>query len=195
MQLSVTGKKIDVGDALRSRIEDGLQVAVSKYFDHTTDASATVSKDGHAFKVDIQVHVSKRIIVQGLGQAPDAYAAFEEALEHVSKRLRRYKRRLKDHKHNPDPEVMLAQQYVIAADRAEEEDDSAEGGDQPAIIAEMPTEIETLSVSEAVMRLDLSGGSAMLFKSSNHGGLNMVYVREDGNIGWVDPQMAESGSS
>lgn len=195
MQLSVTGKKLDVGDALRTRIEDGLQVAVSKYFENPNDAAVTVSKEGHTFRVDIQVHVSKRIIVQGLGQAGDAYAAFEEALEHVTKRLRRYKRRLKDHKHNASPEITMAQQYVIATDREEDDSDSAESGDQPAIIAEMPAEIETLSVSEAVMRLDLSGGTAMLFKSSNHGGLNMVYVREDGNIGWVDPQLsAVSGS-
>ena len=195
MQLSVTGKKLDVGDALRSRIEDGLQVAVSKYFDNSTDATVTVSKEGHSFRVDIQVHVSKRIIVQGLGQAGDAYAAFEEALEHVAKRLRRYKRRLKDHKHTGDPEITPAQQYVIAPEQADEEDAGAEGGDQPAIIAEMPAEIETLSVSEAVMRLDLSGHTAMLFKSSKHGGLNMVYVRDDGNIGWVDPQLSAVAGS
>lgn len=189
MQLSVTGKKLDVGDALRARIEDGLQAAVSKYFENPCDATVTVSKEGQTFRVDIQVHVSKRIIVQGLGQAGDGYAAFEEALEHVTKRLRRYKRRLKDHKHNTSPEITMAQHYVIAPDREEEDDESAESGDQPAIIAEMPAEIETLSVSEAVMRLDLSGGTAMLFKSSNHGGMNLVYVRDDGNIGWVDPQL------
>ena len=196
MQLTVTGKKLDVGDALRARIEEGLSEAVAKYFDQPGDGTVTVSREGHTFRIDIQVHISKRIVVQGLGQAADAYAAFEEALEHVSKRLRRYKRRLKDHKQgSAEREVLQAQQYVISPESEEDDIEATEVGDQPAIIAEMPAEIETLSVSEAVMRLDLAGAQAMLFRSSKHGGLNMVYVREDGNIGWVDPQIPAAEKS
>lgn len=195
MQLTVTGKKLDVGDALRARIEEGLTEAVAKYFDLPGDGTVTVSREGHTFRVDIQVHIS-RIVVQGLGQAGDAYAAFEEALEHVAKRLRRYKRRLKDHKQvAAEHEVLQALQYVISPETEEDEADVAESGDQPAIVAELPAEIETLSVSDAVMRLDLAGAPAMLFRSSKHGGLNMVYVREDGNIGWVDPQIPAAGNS
>ena len=196
MQLTVTGKKLDVGDALRARIEEGLGEAVAKYFDQPGDGTVTVSREGHTFRIDIQVHISKRIVVQGVGQAADAYAAFEEALEHVSKRLRRYKRRLKDHKHvSAEREVLQAQQYVISPEADDSDVEPAETGDQPAIVAEMPAEIETLSVSEAVMRLDLAGAPAMLFRSSKHGGLNMVYVREDGNIGWVDPQIPAADES
>lgn len=196
MQLTVTGKKLDVGDALRTRIEEGLSEAVAKYFDQPGDGTVTVSREGHTFKIDIQVHISKRIVVQGLGQAGDAYAAFEEALEHVAKRLRRYKRRLKDHKHvSAEQEVLQALQYVISAEPEEDEAEAIESGDQPVIVAEMPAEIETMSVSDAVMRLDLAGVRAMLFRSSKHGGLNMVYVREDGNIGWVDPQIPAAGKS
>lgn len=190
MQLSVTGKQIDVGEALRTHIDDHLRTVVAKYFDNPTDSSVTMAKEGNAFRADIQVHISKRVMVQGLGQAHDAYAAFDEALEHVAKRLRRNKRRLKDHKHHPDQEVMPAFQYVLAPENESPEESSLEGGDQPVIVAEMPTEIETLSVGEAVMRMDLNGSSALMFRNSKHGALNMVYRREDGNIGWVDPQVS-----
>lgn len=192
MQLTVTGKQLDVGDALRTHIDDHLRTVVAKYFDNPTDATVTMTKEGSTFRADIQVHISKRVIVQGLGQAHDAYAAFEEALEHVGKRLRRNKRRLKDHKQTPDREITQAQYYVLAPEPEEQEDTGAENGDQPVIVAELPQEIETLSVSEAVMRMDLSGRPALLFRSTNGGGLNMVYVRGDGNIGWVDPQISEN---
>ncbi len=190
MHLSISGKGLDVGDALSAHIESALPAAVTKYFDNTTDSSVTMSKRGHEFRADIQVHVSKRIMVQGLGHGGDAYAAFEEALEHVAKRLRRYKRRLKDHHQGAEREILQAQQYILAPEPDAEDDEAdsgAEAGDQPVIVAETTAEIETLSVSDAVMRMDLSGAPALMFRSANHGGLNMVYVRSDGNIGWVDP--------
>lgn len=186
MQLSVNGKQVDVGDALRSHIEESLPTAVGKYFDHSTDSQVTVAKENHNFRVDIQVHVGKRVLVQGQGNTGDAYSAYEEALEHVSKRLRRYKRRLRDHKGRAQDETLPALQYVL---QAEPENHEEPDGDQPIIVAEMPAEIETMSVGEAVMRMDLANVPAMLFRSSKHGGLNLVYQRQDGNIGWVDPEI------
>jgi len=188
MQLSVKGKQVDVGDALRSHIETNLPDAIGKYFDNTTDATVTVSKDGGRFVVDIQVHVSKRVLVHGHGAGGDAYGALEEATEHVTKRLRRYKRRLKDHKHKlSTAEAMPALQYVLQAEpesRAEEMPEQ----DEPIIVAEMPTEVETMTVGEATMRMDLASHSAYLFRNTKNGRINMVYMRPDGNIGWVDPQ-------
>ena len=185
MQLSVDGKQVDIGDALRTHIEDNLGPAVEKYFSHATDAHVTVLKENQDFQVDIQVHVGKRIIVQSQGNSNDAYAAFEESLEHITKRLRRYKRRLRDHKGRARDDVLPAQAYVLQG----EGDSDEEAADNPVIIAEMPSEIETMSVSEAVMRMDLANLPAMMFRDAKHGGLNMVYKRQDGHIGWVDPKV------
>ena len=192
MQLSVKGKQIDVGDALRTHIEDTLPTSIGKYFDNTTDVTVTISKDGGDFTVDIHVHVSKRVIVQGSGEGGDAYVAFDEASEHVLKRLRRYKRRLRDHKHKLSiQEAIPALESVLQAEKEHtnaSEHNDADEPDQPIIVAELPTAVETLTVGEATMRMDLAGISAMMFRNAKHGGLNMVYVRQDGNFGWVDPQ-------
>lgn len=190
MQLSVKGKQIDVGDALRTHIEDTLPASIGKYFDNTTDVTVTVSKENHDFTVDIHVHVTKRVLVHGTGVGGDAYAAFEEAAEHVLKRLRRYKRRLRDHKHKlSTAEAVPALQYVLQAEQdGSASAETSDEPDQPMIVAELPTEVETMTVGEATMRLDLAGGQAMMFRNAKHGGLNMVYLRQDGNFGWVDPQ-------
>lgn len=191
MQLSINGKQIDIGSSLKEHIEHQVPVIVGKYFVNPTDANVTVSKEGPSFRTDVAVHVGKGIIVQGHAISGDPYAAFDEALEHVGKRLRRYKRRLRDHhrRSGSREERESAAQYVLApeADTAAEPEGD-EGSDQPVIIAEMQTEIETLTVSEAVMRMDLANLPAMMFRNRAHGMLNMVYLRRDGNIGWIDPQ-------
>jgi len=191
MQLSIKGKQLDIGDSLRGYIEENLSAAIGKYFENPVDAHVVMSKQGHSFQADIQVHINRRILVQGHGAADDAHVAFDMANAHVTKRLRRYKRRLLDHQRRPGDreDVLPAQQYVLAPE-PDQEDETTEGAesDQPVIVAELPTAIETMSVSHAVMRMDLAGMTAMMFRNSAHGGLNMVYVRSDGNIGWVDPQ-------
>lgn len=190
MQLSVKGKQVDIGDALRTHIETTLPDAIGKYFDNTTDTTVTVTKEGSRFLIDIQVHVSKRVLVHGHGVGGDAYGALEEATEHVTKRLRRYKRRLRDHKHKlSTAEAVPALQYVLQAekDHAPDAEDVPEQ-DEPIIVAEMPTEVETMTVGEATMRMDLANHPAYLFRNTKNGRINMVYVRPDGNIGWVDPQ-------
>jgi ribosomal subunit interface protein len=190
MQLSVKGKQVDIGDALRTHITETLPDAIEKYFDNTTDATVTVQKEGSRFAVDIQVHVSKRVMVHGSGAANDAYGAFDEAMEHATKRLRRYKRRLRDHKHKMSTaEAVPALQYILQPthDAATETVDTPER-DEPIIVAEMPTEVESMTVGEATMRMDLANHPAYLFRNSKNGRINMVYFRPDGNIGWVDPE-------
>ena len=192
MQLSVTGKQLDVGDALRAHIEQNLSAAIGKYFANPTDANVVLSREARNIRADIKVHVGRGIILQGHADAGDAYAAFDLASEHIAKRLRRHKRRLRGHQRNKaDTEKALrAQQYVLAPLQEEvvvaEGSESADG--QPVIIADMETRIDTLTVGEAVMRMDLANLPAMMFRNRAHGGLNMIHVRQDGNIGWIDPR-------
>jgi ribosomal subunit interface protein len=197
MQLSVNGKQLDIGESLKEYIEREVPAIVEKYFANPTDADVTVSKEGATFRTDIAVHVGKGIVVQGHALSGDPYASFDEAAEHMAKRLRRYKRRLRDHHRDRSQkeEILRAAQYVLAAEEeANPETDEHPEPDQPVIVAEMQTQIETLSVGAAVMRMDLANVPAMMFRNSAHGGLNMVYVRPDGNIGWVDP-LGEGGES
>lgn len=192
---------------MKEHIERQVPVVVEKYFVDPTDASVTISKEGSSFRTDVTVHVGKGIMVQGHATSGDAYGSFDEALDHVGKRLRRYKRRLRDHhrRQGGKDERFTAAQYVLApeveeisetdaddADDANDAGDEGTNGDQPVIIAEMQTDIETLTVSDAVMRMDLANLPAMLFRNRANGALNMVYVRRDGNIGWIDPQENKS---
>lgn len=188
MDLSINGRGLDIGASLRAHVQEHLGNVVPKYFAKARDAIVTVSRDGPLFRVDISVHPTRGMLVKGQGNADDAYMAFDAALERISKQLRRYKRRLVDHHRHrggEPPESTPAQQYIIASASAEEEE--LPPGGQPAIIAELPTEIATLSVGEAVMRLDLADAPAMMFRNQANGVLNVVYRRPDGNIGWIDP--------
>lgn len=192
MQLTVQGKQLDLGDALRTHVSTKLEDINSKYFNRAIDATVTFAKDGHAFiKTHISIRVGKDIMVISDATEPDPYVAFDAAAEKVAKQLRRYKRRLRDHHQRldeaPAEEFIEAKDYTLSA----EQDNAPEGEDahaEPLIIADMTTSIQTMSVSEAVMRLDLSSDlPALMFRNAKHNGLNMVYRRSDGNIGWVDP--------
>jgi ribosomal subunit interface protein len=190
MQVAVTGKQINVGDALRGHVETSLADSVSKYFDKAIEASVVFSREGKGkqFRSDISVHVGRNIQVQGHAESGDAYAAFDSALDRIAKRLRRYKRRLRDHgKTAAGQAAILAQQYVLAAIDGDEEEEPTEG-DRPVVIAEMTTPVDTLTVGEAVMRMDLGNLDALVFHNRAHGGINVVFRRSDGHIGWIDPQ-------
>jgi ribosomal subunit interface protein len=188
MNLTVKGKHIDVGDALRGHVEEQLTAVTEKYFSNPIDATVVFAHEAHLFRADISVRVGRGIMLQSSAEATDIYPAFETAAEKVGKRLRRYKRRLRDHHINgamaaaADAEQVPARQYVINADH---EDDAS---NEPMIVAEMDTTIDTMSVAEAVMRMDLAELPALMFRSGAHGGLNMIYRRPDGNVGWVDPK-------
>lgn len=186
MDISITGKNMDVGESLTSHVQDHLAQSVTKYFSQAIDANVNFSKVSNGLRADITVHPGPRgLTIQGGNESADAYGAFDGALEHITKQLRRYKRRLTDHHKNRDHgDIVLAQQYVM-----EPEPDSEEVpvDGQPAIIAEMPTEIESLTVGQAVMRMDLADQPVIMFRNSASGSLNVVYRRPDGNVGWIDP--------
>ncbi len=192
MQLSIHGKQMDLGDALRGHITDKLEDINQKYFNRAIEAIVTLSPEGHAFiKTHISIRVGKDIMMMADAQDTDAYGSFDAAAEKVAKQLRRYKKRLRDHHERLEEDAFTkAQHSVFDAKSIEIEEDN--DNHEPVVVADMITNIQTMSVSEAVMRLDLSGENAMLFRNAQHGGLNMVYRRTDGNVGWVDPEGNEA---
>ncbi|MDD3183082.1 MAG: ribosome-associated translation inhibitor RaiA [Alphaproteobacteria bacterium] len=187
MQLSVKGKQIDVGDALRQHVNDQLSEVVGKFFGDTLDAQVTFSREAHLFRADITVHAGRGITLQSNGSAAEPYPAFDQAAERIAERLRRHKNRLKRHHESKADESLVAQSFVLNAEQA---DASDTGNDNPVVVAEMTTPIEMLTVSEAVMKLDLGDMPALMFRNRAHGKLNMIYRRADGNIGWVDPSQS-----
>ncbi len=199
MQISVTGRQINVGDSLRGRVETNLADSVVKYFDHAIEGNVVFSREAQGVRVDISVHVGRGIMVQGHSQAENAHTAFDSALDRIAKRLRRHKRRLRDHhrdhKKIRTDDALQAQQYILSGEGEAEdeavdnEESTIDGGEPgPVVIAEMTTRIDSLTVGEAVMRMDLADQPALIFRNSGHGGLNVIYRRTDGNIGWIDPE-------
>jgi ribosomal subunit interface protein len=192
MNVTITGKNIDVGTALRSHIESELQEIVAKYFDKVINCTVVLNKDGAFFHVDISLLVGtgNGIKVKSEFEADEAYAAFNGAVVRLAKQLRRYKKRLRNH-HNTRTadaiEMLAAMEYVVEHDAHLEEETTE---DNPIIIAEMSSAIEAMTVKDAVMRLDLSNAPLFLFRNSKSSNVNVVYRRPDGNIGWVDPKAA-----
>ena len=194
MQVLVTGKQIDIGDSLRGHAEATITAIVARYFDKAIEAHVVFCRERHLIVSDISMHAGRGLVVQCHGEASDAYVAFDTAAERLDKQLRRYKRRLRNHHKaaNKDSgDMQAAIDYVLAPAPDEEAKAAASaGGDQPLVIAEMRTSIPRLSVSEAVMRLDLADLPALMFRNSAHGNLSLVYRRRDGNVGWVDPDLS-----
>lgn len=188
MRYTISGKHIDVGDALTTHVKSELGETIEKYSQRPTDAAVTFAKDAHQFTCDAVVHLSTGLTVQAKGAATEIYAAFESCRERMDKQLRRYKRRLKDHhKDRVEPVVFgEAGSYVLAA----EEDDWESTSDslEPIIIAEMESRVPTLSVGDAVMQMELAGAPLLVFRNEKHGGVNVVHRRDDGNVGWIDPR-------
>jgi len=192
LQVQIAGKKIEVGAALQDRIAFGLESRVSKYFNKTGEAFVTVSKPGWAFYVDCSIHLPSGVTLQAHGEGDDGYQAFEMALDKIEKRVRRYKNRLRNHRVKDGASVESAFERIIVPleDTADGDDSTAvesDAGDSPVIVAESDTRIQTLTVSMAVMQLELADSPAVMFRNAAHGRLNMVYRRADGNVGWVDP--------
>lgn len=195
MQIQIKGKQIDLGDALREHVADRLDDAVVKYFGDAIDASVTLASDAGQIRADCAVHVGHDIFVKSHAMDHDPYKAFDDAAARIEKQLRRYKRRLRDHhttQKDLAAQLISAQDYIVAPVEAEDgtiEDDTPLG-DNPAIIAETRASVPTCSVSDAVMRLDLTSDRVLMFKNMGNDRLNVVYRRDDGNIGWIDPQGA-----
>ena len=190
MQLTVKGKQLEVGEALRGHVADSLAAVLDKYFGDAIEATVILSREAHLYRAHISAHIGRGIHAEGAAAADAPYPAFDAAVGHLAKRLRRHKRWLRDHHHRQPVETEPAQQYVLAAPEEDAAGDAAAAvpDGAPAVIAEMTAEVPTLSVSEAVLRLDLADSPALLFRNRAHGGLNMVYRRPDGNVGWVDPR-------
>lgn len=188
MRIQVSGKHIDIGDALRSHVEERLADSVGKYFDRPVEALVTFSRDRHEFVADSSVHLPTGLTVQATSRADEVYAAFDGAVGRMEKQLRRYKRRLRDHHRDRAPiESADAPSYVIAGGQDRDEADEPDTL-QPVIVAETQTRVPSLSVGEAVMHMELAGAPLLVFRNESHGGVNVVYMRDDGNIGWIDPR-------
>lgn len=185
MKISTSGKHIEVGESLKTHIETALKTMVSRQLGDVLEAHVVVSKGRYEFSTDISVHVSRHFTVRAHAEDGDPYRSYDLALEKMEARIHRYKARLRDQKRSRDEDLLPAQQYVI---NAEEED---KGGDTPLIIAEMSHEIPTVTVGEAVMRMDLSDSAVMMFKNAMSGNFNVVYRRDDGHIGWIDPAITK----
>jgi ribosomal subunit interface protein len=197
MPLRISGKNLDVGEARRERVGERIGEALGKYFDGGYSGHLTIGKDGFGFRTECAIHLDSGIMLQAEALAADAYASADQTAIRIEKRLRRYKRRLKDHAGKAranaqaaDLTAVEAPSYVIAAPDHDAEEDASEEF-APVIIAESTTALRTLAVSEAVQDLDLTGAPVLVFRHAGHGRVNLVYRRADGHIGWIDPPAAE----
>jgi ribosomal subunit interface protein len=216
MHIVVAGKQVETGEALKVHVAEGLNNVTKKYFDHALEAYVTFSKNRAFFACTVDIHAGRGLSLRGQGEGPDAHRAFDEAAAHIAKRLRRYRRRVNEHARNQAPDRLPATaetaRSVILAQAPDEPDetidpdilldrvtddgiadshdgqDGADGMDHGTVIAETPTEIARLTVSEAVMRMDLGQMPVMMFRNQASGQLNVVYRRSDGHVGWIDPQ-------
>jgi ribosomal subunit interface protein len=190
MPLRVSGKNLDIGESLRVQITERLQESVSKFYSGLVTGHATVKREGSGFETDCVLHLSSGVTLHALAFAQEPYQSAERAAEKVEKRLRRYKQRLKDHGPGGTVRDVEAPSYVI---QSPDEDDLPEPAEayNPVVIAETKKNIRTLSVSDAVLDLDMTGAPVLLFRHAGSGRINLVYRRTDGHIGWVDPPAAD----
>lgn len=193
MQIQITGKNIDIGTALRQHIEDKVLSNVEKYDNRAISVNVTVEKQKSTFICECVLHLATGLTLHSKGNGGDAYSSFDLCLEHLETRLRRYKRRLTNHHSNRQKPVHIADaaSFVIAADNSADNEEAEELN--PVIIAESNTGIAHLSVGEAVMKLEFSDAQFVLFKNDQHEQVNIVYRRDDGNIGWIDPSRTAKG--
>lgn len=202
MTLRISGKSISIGEALRVRVNDRTEEVLRKYFDGNYSGHITLSKDGFGFRTDCALHLDSGITLEADSNAVDAYASADQALLMMEKRLRRYKSRLKDRSARKayvasaalaemDAPTLDAPSYIIEAPASDGEDDV--DGYSAVIIAEATTSLKRLSVSEAVMELDLTGAACMVFQHGSSGRVNIIYRRADGNVGWIDPPSVNGG--
>ncbi len=192
MNITVAGKSVDTGDALRFHVEQGLNTIASKYFDHALEARVVFSRNRGHFLCDINMHAGRNLTMQAEGEAPDAHRAFEAAAEHLGKRLRRYRRRVNEHArgqaHLRDPARVPQEMPVM--DRMPEEDEDEGAATAATVVAERPESVMHLTVSQAALRLETAASPVLLFRNSASGVINVVYRRQDGHVGWLDPGQA-----
>ncbi|MBK5932915.1 ribosomal subunit interface protein [Rhodovulum imhoffii] len=187
MRYQISGKQIDIGDALQTHVKTELSAAVGKYAERAIDANVVFSRDAHEYVCETVVHLSTGLTASAKARATEIYAAFDNCCEKMEKQLRRYKRRLKDHyRERTEPvELMEGASYILST--GEDNEEAEPETLQPMIIAEMETRVPTISVGEAVMQMELAGTNLLVFRNEKTGKVNVVHSREDGNVGWIDP--------
>jgi ribosome hibernation promoting factor len=187
MRYQISGKQIDIGNALQTHVRNELDAVVQKYAERPTDANVIFSRNAHEFVCEATVHLSTGLTAQAKASDTEIYAAFDGCRDKMEKQLRRYKRRLKDHhRERAEPvELLDASSYILASN--EQVNEAEPETLQPIIVAEMETRIQTLSVGEAVMQMELANENVLVFRNEGSGAINVVHRREDGNIGWIDP--------
>jgi ribosomal subunit interface protein len=192
MRYQISGRQIDIGEALQTHVKAELGEVVEKYAQRPTDAVVIFSRAAHEHVCEATIHLSTGLTAQAKGHATEIYAAFESCREKMDKQLRRYKRRLRNHHSARTAPVEFAggSSYILAPTEEPEDDDHSDLA-QPIVIAEMETKIPSITVGEAVMQLELGGQRMLVFRNEGHGGVNVVYRRDDGNIGWIDPRNAK----
>ncbi len=189
MRYQISGKQIEMGEALQTHVKAELGEVIEKYAQRPTEAVIVFSRVAHEFHCEATIHLSTGLTAQAKGHASEIYAAFESCREKMDKQLRRHKRRLRDHHHDRKGPVEFGEgsAYILAPIEEAEDDDHA-GTAAPIVIAEMETKIPSITVGEAVMQMELAGQKMLVFRNEGHGGVNVVYRRDDGNIGWIDPR-------
>jgi len=197
MQVQVTGKHVDVGEALRERVSDELSTSIEKYFDRAGGgADVVVTREGNAFKVDCAVTLASGAQLTTHGVGGDAHMAFDAAMQKMEKRVRRYSKRLKDHHYQAQARQAETAAYFVLQPLDDEDDQALDGEEmsfpEPVVIAETEKPIRTMTVAMAVMELDLTESQTIVFRNAAHGGFSVVYRRPDGNIGWIDPQRSRA---
>ena len=198
MRYSISGRQLYIGDALKRHVNGNLEHVVSKFAERPTQASTVFAKNGHDIECEIIIHLSTGLSVQSKSSASDIYLSFDKSCDRITKQLRRYKRRLKNHhKTRSAPvESSVASSYILAAEEADGEREGEEPDSlQPVIIAETETRVPLLSVGEAVMQMELAGASVLVFRNDRNDGINVVYRRDDGNIGWIEPDIVREKAS
>lgn len=186
MTLRVSGKNLDIGEALRGQVQGRISDAMSKYFGGGYSGHVTVTRDGSGFRTECSLHLDSGIVLQAAGAAGDAYASFDQAAMRIETRLKRYKTRLRDYQAAPVGGDPLA--YAVI--ESPEDDVEEPEGWSPVIVAESTKPLKSMTVGFAVMELDLTGAPVVVFRNAGHGRMNIVYRRADGNVGWIDPPPA-----
>lgn len=191
MELRVSGKNFSIGEAMRGHVADRIAAAVGKYFDGKVGGHVVVDHEGAGYRTDCTLHLGSGVTLQSEGRAHDPYVSFDQAAERLEKRLRRYKRRLKDHHAGASPafdSVGAVSTYVVETP----DDDHEESGEfNPVVVAEKTAALRSLSVSNAVLDLDMTGAQVLVFRNAASARVNIVYRRSDGNIGWIDPAVGD----
>lgn len=213
MDINISGRKINVGEALTNHAKNRLQSVAEKYFARALAGSATFTNEGFACKCDVSLHPNQGINLHASAEAGDPYGAFDSAAEKIEKQLRRYKRRLKNHHTTDNGRLEIAPYTVFSAQKDESSDDKdntspgadiedlqgedgsntqpgSEGAEDhtPIIIAESHKRIPRVSVGDAVMLMDLESAGAFMFRNTISERLEVIYRRSDGNIGWILPE-------